>query len=34
MTRYEAFKKLFNELSFDDKIAIYMVHSRGYVISK
>lgn len=28
MTRYEAFKKLFNELSFDDKIAVYMSHSR------
>lgn len=34
MTRYEAFKKLFNELSFDDKIAIYMAHFKGYAILK
>lgn len=32
MTRYEAFKKLFNELSFDDKVAVYMAHLKGCII--
>ena len=34
MTRYEAFKKLFNELSLDEKVDVYMAHSKVCVIFK